>query len=124
MTAILTLLRMGEAGGGHAVWSVFCQSDVLLKLASHTQVARALGCEDDDDMEEENDDARGDADYGAQPRDDDEDDDEDDDGAGGRGNGTEDAGADTDAADPEGQHLHAYTSNACARPSIVTHIGL
>ena len=58
------------------------------------QVARALGCDDDEDMDEA-DDAGDDADYGPNLREEDGDDDA-------AGNGTTDAGADTDGADAEG----------------------
>ena len=60
-------------------------------------MARALGCDDDEDMDEA-DDAGGNADYGPTPREEDDDNDD----AAGDGNGTTDAGADTDAADAEG----------------------
>ena len=79
---------------------VRCSMRVQLHLGCPIeQVARALGC-DDEDMDEAEDDAGGDADYGPAPREDDDDDDE---GmGGGSGNGTTDAGADTDAAEAEG----------------------
>ena len=83
---------------------------------SSPQVARALGCEDDEDMDEA-DDARGDADYNSSPRNDNDDDDDDDEGGEEGGNGTTDAGADTDAAEPEGQHPYNALGDASDDPS-------
>ena len=72
-------------------------------------MARAVGCDDDDeDMEDAADDAGGDADYGPTPREGDGND-----YAAGEGNGTTDAGADTDAAEREGQHL---CNSLCCSP--------